>query len=153
MAASSNHSIFTVSRGHLAEGKNAPPKKLLTYEAFFFKKIGDDVVRGCDVEGRQRESLHIYSVPCDGPNRCIFTVWEGTGAHNPLQICSDPAPRDARRSKGRARNFFPFLGPPRVPAGARGKSFVSLRGRPRVLRRWTPARMTAYLQCPVRRPE
>ena len=30
MAASSNRCISTVSRGHLAEGKNAPPKKLLT---------------------------------------------------------------------------------------------------------------------------
>ena len=30
---------------------------------------------------------------------------------------------------------------------------MKIRGRPRVLRRWTPARMTAYLQCPVRRRE
>ena len=33
------------------------------------------------------------------------------------------------------------------------KSFLELRGRPRVPRRWPPARLTAYLQCPVRRPD
>ena len=32
-------------------------------------------------------------------------------------------------------------------------SFLELRGRPRVPRRWPPARLTAYLQCPVRRPD
>ena len=30
---------------------------------------------------------------------------------------------------------------------------LMLRGRPRVPRRWPPARLTAYLQCPVRRPD
>ena len=72
-----------------------------------------------------------YSVPCDGANRCIFTVWEGTGPHNPLQKCSDPVPRDERRSKERARSFFPFPGPPLVPAEAPGKSFGNQRAPPK----------------------
>ena len=33
------------------------------------------------------------------------------------------------------------------------KSFLEFRGRPRVPRRWPPARLTPYLQCPVRRPD
>ena len=33
------------------------------------------------------------------------------------------------------------------------KKFLELGGRPRVPRRWPPARLTAYLQCPVRRPD
>ena len=33
------------------------------------------------------------------------------------------------------------------------KQFLELRGGPRVPRRWPPARLTAYLQCPVRRPD
>ena len=33
------------------------------------------------------------------------------------------------------------------------KKFGDLRGRPRVPRRWPPARLTPYLQCPVRRPD
>ena len=73
--ASSNPSIFKVSRGHFDEGRNALDKKLLRREVCLkTKKTLFEVGRGCHLDGRQTESLHFYRLPCDGPNRVIFTV-------------------------------------------------------------------------------
>ena len=57
MAASSIHSIFTVSRDHIDEG----PKNTHELPRVSFAKILK--IRGCHAEGRQLESLHFYRVP------------------------------------------------------------------------------------------
>ena len=57
MAASSIHSIFTVSRGHHEED----PKNTNERPRVCFAKILK--IRGCHEEGRQLESLHFYRAP------------------------------------------------------------------------------------------
>ena len=57
MAASSNPSIFTVSRDHLDEG----PKNTNERPRVCFARILN--IRGCHEEGRKIESLHFISVP------------------------------------------------------------------------------------------
>ena len=57
MATSSNHCIFTVSRGHLDEGR----KNTNELARVSFAKVLKS--RGCHEEGRKLDSLHIYDVP------------------------------------------------------------------------------------------
>ncbi len=52
---------------------------------------------------------------------------------------------DERGIEGANTEFFPFLVDPVVLATALGKSFENQRWPPR----WSPARFTAFLQCPV----
>ena len=75
MGASSIDYIFTVSRDHIDEGRNAL-KKTSKLRSFFEKKtvFRFEVVRGCPVDGRQPDGLHIGGVTCDGSNDSIFTV-------------------------------------------------------------------------------
>ena len=103
------------------------------------------VARGCPDEGRMPDCLHFYRVKCDGQNRCIFTVHAGTFAQNPLQKCRRSVLRTAKAlPKDRAASF-PFQRAPWVLARAPGKSFAN----PRWPRRWPPARIPAFLRCPV----
>ena len=101
--------------------------------------------RGCPVEGRRPDCLHLYKAKCAGQIRCIFTVHAGTFAHNPLQKCSRsvlrtamPFPKDsaARHEVQRA---------PWVLARAPGQCLAN----PRWPRRWPPARIPTFLRCPV----
>ena len=101
--------------------------------------------RGCPVEGRRPDCLHFYRAKCDGQNRCIFTVHAGTFAQNPLQKCRRSVLRTAKAlPKDRAASF-PFQRAPWVLARAPGKCFAN----PRWPRRWPPARIPAFLRCPV----
>ena len=103
------------------------------------------VGRGCPVEGRRPDCLHFYRVKCDGQNRCIFTVHAGTFVQNPLQKCRRSVLRTAKAfPKDRAASF-PFQRAPGVLARAPGKCFAN----PRWPRRWPPARIPAFLRCPV----
>ena len=103
------------------------------------------VARGCPDEGRRPDCLHFYRAKCDGQNRCIFTVHASTFAHNPLQNCrryvlrtAKPLPKDRTAS-------FPFQKPPWVLARAPEKCFTTSRW-PRI---WPPARIPAFLRCPM----
>ena len=103
------------------------------------------VARGCPDEGRRPDCLHFYRVKCDGQNRYIFTVHAGTFAQNPLQKCRRSVLRTAKPlPKDRAASF-PFPRAPWVLARATGKSFAN----PWWPRRWPPARIPAFLRCPV----
>ena len=57
MVASSNRSIFTVSRDHLDEG----PQNTNELPRVSFANILK--IRGCHEDGRQLEPLHFYRVP------------------------------------------------------------------------------------------
>ena len=103
------------------------------------------VARGCPVEGRRPDCLHFYKAKCDGQNRCIFIVRAGTFAHNPLQKCRRYVLRTAKACPKDRAASFPFQRPPWVLARAPGKCFAN----PRWPRRWPPARITAFLRCPV----
>ena len=60
--------VRSLKGGHVEERVRS--RKVLALHSF----VRFEVDRGCHQDGRQLESLHIYSVPCDGANRCIFTV-------------------------------------------------------------------------------
>ena len=139
-----------MSRDHADEGRTAPQKVVVklktTWKTNVLRHRGPPrVARGCPVEGRRPDCLHFYRAKCDGQIRCIFTFHAGTFAQNPLQKCrrsvlrtATPFPKDpaARHEVQRA---------PWVLARATGKSFAN----PRWPRRWPPARIPAFLRCPV----
>ena len=60
-------------------------KKPCNFKSFVEKVFsGFEVDPGCSPDGRRPESFHVYTAPCDGPNRFIFTGWEASGRHNPF---------------------------------------------------------------------
>ena len=103
------------------------------------------MARGCPVDGRRPDCLHFYRAKCDGQNRCIFIVHAGTFAHNPLQKCSRSVLRTAKPfpKDSAARHEVPRA--PWVLPRAPGKSLAYPRSPPR----WPPARIPAFLRCPV----
>ena len=85
------------------------------------------MARGCPVEGRRPDCLHLYRAKCDDQNRCIFIVHAGTSAQNPLQKCRRSVWRTAKLlPKDRAASF-PFQRAPWVLASAPRKS-LQIRG-------------------------
>ena len=103
------------------------------------------VARGCPVDGRRPESPQFYRAKCDGQIACIFTIHAGTFAHNPLQKWRRSVLRTAKAFPKDSAASFPFQRAPWVLARAPGKSFANPRWPPR----WPPARILAFLRCPV----